>query len=57
MTPQSPCAPLAVVLDYLYAGYPALAWSELARLYPCPDVSAFAAEINATVLASPRFTP
>lgn len=51
------CAVLAVVLDYLYAGLPQYAWAELYRLYRCPDVAVFRAEIEQAVYSSPLFTP
>jgi hypothetical protein len=53
----SKCAVLAVVLDYLYAGNSHQAWSELNRLYTCPDADTFAAEIRAIAESSPLYTP
>lgn len=52
---ESRCAVLAVALDHLYAGAESRAWSELRRIYRCPDVDSFAAEIKATVEASPLY--
>ncbi|HQJ51348.1 MAG TPA: dockerin type I domain-containing protein [Anaerolineae bacterium] len=52
---ESRCAVLAVVLDHLYSGAESKAWSELRRIYRCPDVDSFAAEIKATVEASPLY--
>ena len=49
---ESRCAVLAVVLDHLYSGAESRAWSELRRIYRCPDTDLFAAEIKATVEAS-----
>ena len=51
------CAVLAVVLDHLYSGNPALAWSELYRLDPCAAAAQIAAEIVAIVQSSPLFAP
>ena len=51
------CGVLQVVLDYLYAGMPYYAWSELYRLYQYPDVHVFRAEIEQAVYGSPLFTP
>jgi hypothetical protein len=52
---ESRCAVLAVVLDHLYSGQAAKAWSELRRIHRCPDVDSFAAEVKATVEASPLY--
>jgi hypothetical protein len=51
----SKCAVLGVVLDYLYSGRADKAWSELYRIYGCPDVDTFAAEVKASVEASSLF--
>lgn len=49
------CAVLALVLDYLYAGFPERAWTEFYRLYPYPDRETFRAEIEEAVYHSPLF--
>ena len=51
------CGLLPVVLDWLYVGDAASAWSELYRLYSYPDVDIFRAEIEQEVGASPLYAP
>ena len=51
----SKCSVLPLVLDYLYAGRAYEAWDALARYYPFPDSTAFRAEIERVVFASPYF--
>jgi hypothetical protein len=51
------CSVLPLVLDYLYSGQPAQAWSELDRLYKYPDKQLFWAEIVRAASDSPLYTP
>jgi len=52
----SKCSVLPLVLDYLYSGYPDMAWDALYKYYAFPDVEEFRADIAQSVYGSPYFT-